>query len=115
MTEDENGNNFESGMFLFAEYLGAWGLNDYYNLYSQEGWWTMFGDWVVITLFWWAEPWIILILVAMEELSFGSGNEGAEEIAAAEAAAEGALDEAKKPVANARHITARLRYEEDEH
>jgi len=41
-TADENGNNFKNGWFLFVEYIGAWGLYDYFNLFNHEGWWTCF-------------------------------------------------------------------------
>lgn len=81
----------------------------------------MFGDWVLITLFWWLEPIIILILVAIGDLSFGADDgtvdeeEAGDEIAAAEQAAGGLEDKVVSAVANPRIFDAHLLYEEDDH
>lgn len=87
--EDEEGHNWKNGWFLFVEYIGVWGLYDYYDLFSQTGWWYMFGDWVWMSSIIGPilEPWWILILVAIGDLSFGeydSKNMTEEEIIEAE-------------------------------
>ena len=33
--EDEEGHNWKNGWFLFVEYMGSWGLTEYYDLFSQ--------------------------------------------------------------------------------
>lgn len=73
---DEEGHNWNNGIFLLNEYMGEWGLNHYYDLYSEEGWWAMFGDfvWMSSIIGPILEPWWILILVAMGDLSFGEVN-----------------------------------------
>ena len=76
--EDEDGHNWTNGIFLLNEYYGEWGLNYYYDLYSEEGWWAMMGDFVWMSSFIGPllEPWWILILVAMGDLTFGeTGDE----------------------------------------
>jgi len=56
--------------------MGSWGIYDYYNIYSQEGWWTMFWDWIWIssgvgTIL---ELPLMLILVATGDLTFGDSS-----------------------------------------
>lgn len=91
-TADKDGHNWNNGVFLLNEYVGAWGLNNYYDLYSEKGWWAMIGWLCFVTFLFPVELIAILIDWASGNLTTAGkdfDNMSEEEIAAAEAKAAG--------------------------